>query len=193
MVTTLTIFTVLTLVIPVYVYLGYPLILQMLVWILPTKNLSRGDITPPVTMITSCYNEADVIEEKINNCLDLDYGRSKIEFIFVSDGSDDGTDEIVNDYSDRGIKLIRQEERLGKTSGLNLAVPKATGSIIVFSDANAIYDRDAIRKLVRNFNDADVGYVVAMRLGIEDAAIALDDNLQRINEIIDIPGIQFFI
>ena len=164
MVTTLTIFTVLTLVIPVYVYLGYPLILQTLVWILPTKNLSRGDITPPVTLITSCYNEADVIEEKINNCLDLDYERSKIEFLFVSDGSDDGTDEILNNYSDRGIKLIRQEGRLGKTSGLNLAVPQATGSIIVFSDANAIYSRDAIRKLVRNFNDADVGYVVGAAL-----------------------------
>ena len=71
----------------------------------------------------------------------------------VSDCSSDGTDAIVEGFDTRPVRLLRLPERRGKTFGLNLAVAEATGEIIVFSDANAMYDRSAIRNLVRNRNN----------------------------------------
>ncbi len=156
--------TVVCLFIPIYVYLGYPFLIWLLCKLIKTKKVNRADITPEVTLIVSCYNEANIIRTKIDNCLVLDYPKDKIEIIVISDGSDDGTDEIVKEFVDQGVRLIRQDGRLGKTSGLNLGVEASEAEIIVFSDANAIYDLSAIRMLVRNFNDFTVGYVVGAAL-----------------------------
>ncbi len=71
----------------------------------------------------------------------------------VSDASRDGTDDIVREFADRGVRLARQDERRGKTAGLNAAVPHVAGEIVVFSDANAMYQSDALKMLVRNFDD----------------------------------------
>ena len=160
MTTLLIIITLFALFIPVYVYIGYPLLLIVLDKLVKGKPLAVADITPSVTLVVSCYNEADVIEQKIKNCLALDYPGQQLEIIFVSDGSDDGTDDIIKKYCNERIKLIRQEGRLGKTMGLNLALAEANGEIVVFSDANAMYKENALRMLVRNFNDPAVGYVV---------------------------------
>lgn len=156
----LIIITLLALFIPVYVYIGYPLLLIVLDKLVKGKPLLTADITPMVSMVVSCYNEADVIEQKIKNCLAIDYPPQQLEIIFVSDGSDDGTDEIIKKYCNERIKLIRQEGRLGKTMGLNLALAEAVGEVVVFSDANAMYKADALKMLVRNFHDSSVGYVV---------------------------------
>jgi len=152
--------TLFFLIVPVYVYLGYPLLLLLIRSVYTKKHLIDESQTPSVTLIVSCYNESDVIADKINNCLAIDYPKQSLEIIFISDGSTDGTDERVNDLSTDQIKLIRQEGRLGKTSGLNLGVAEAIGDIIVFSDANAMYQKDAIKKLVRHFADDNVGLVV---------------------------------
>ncbi len=114
---------------------------------------------PKVTILISAYNEEKHIKGTIENKLLLNYPQNKVEIIVVSDGSDDKTDEIVRSYQQQGVKLIRQEPRKGKTSALNLAVPLADGEIIVFSDANSIYDQDALRYLTENFADPTVGYV----------------------------------
>lgn len=143
-----------------YVYIGYPVLLIFLRYILPEKKINKKDIFPEVSLLISCFNEEAVIHEKLENALALDYPKDKLEIVFISDASTDRTDEIVSEYKDRGVHLIRQSENKGKTSGLNLAVPQTKGEIIVFSDANAMYMPDAIRKLVRNFNDDKVGYVV---------------------------------
>ena len=156
--------TILCLVIPFYVYVGYPLLLLALCKVKSCVEIDKRDIEPKVSLLVSCYNEEKVIKKKIENCLSLDYPNEKLEIIVISDGSEDGTDEIIKRYLDRGIHLIRQEGRKGKTSGLNLAVPEASGEVIVFSDANAIYQPDAINKLVRSFHDASVGYVVGAAL-----------------------------
>lgn len=168
--------TVFCLAVPAYVYAGYPLLLIILSKVVPARAIDRRDITPRVSMIISCYNEVEVIEKKIHNCLDLRYSKDNIEFIFVSDGSDDGTDEIINAYLDDRIKLVRQEGRLGKTSGLNLAMPSVSGEIVVFSDANAMYQADAIEKLVRNFHDPGIGYVVGAALYTDRDASAAAEN-----------------
>ncbi len=143
-----------------YVYIGYPLLLWVITNLYRKSHLQSNTFTEKVTLIVSCYNEADVIPDKIENCLNIDYPAELFEVIFVSDGSTDGTDELIKQCKDTRVKLIRQEGRLGKTSGLNLAVPEAQGEYIVFSDANAMYQGDAIKKLTRNFASADVGYVV---------------------------------
>jgi glycosyltransferase involved in cell wall biosynthesis len=152
--------TLISLFIPLYVYLGYPLMLILLDKLVPGKSLNIANITPTVSFLVSCYNEVDVIELKIRNCFELDYPQHLIELIFISDGSDDGTDEKIKKYENDSLKLIRQEGRLGKTMGLNLGLAKAQGEIVVFSDANAMYEKNALKMLVRNFHDTSVGYVV---------------------------------
>jgi cellulose synthase/poly-beta-1,6-N-acetylglucosamine synthase-like glycosyltransferase len=135
-------------------------------------------LIPDVSLIISCYNEVDVVKEKIENSLAIDYPRDKLKIIIVSDGSDDGTDEIAQEYSTQGIVLIRQEGRLGKTSAINMAMEQVTSEVVVFSDANAMYQPDAIKKLVRNFADETVGYVVGAALytdGKTSAAAASED------------------
>ena len=110
-------------------------------------------------MLISAYNEAEVIRAKLENTLALDYPSDRLEIVVCSDASDDGTDAIVEEYRSRGVVLHRLPQRLGKTAGLNAAVPQATGEIVVFSDANAMYEPKAVRNLVRNFADPSVGCV----------------------------------
>ena len=141
-----------------YIYIGYP----VLVWLFGTirnQKVSKGDYLPQVSIVIAAYNEEKSIEETLKNKLSLSYPREKLEILVVSDCSVDRTDAIVKQYGQQGVKLLRQEPRLGKTAALNMAVPVAKGEVIIFSDANSIYEPDAIRKLVRNFNDPTVGYV----------------------------------
>ncbi len=168
-----------------YVYFGYPLVLYILNKVLPERKVQQGEIFPEVTLIISVYNEAATIEEKLKNALSLDYPKEKLEILVVSDASTDGSDDIIRGYQDQGIKLLRQEERAGKTLGLNHAVQKATGEIIVFSDANAMYEPDAVRKLVRNFNDPKVGYVTgeSRYLTSEESSVSVLENLYWTYEI----------
>jgi cellulose synthase/poly-beta-1,6-N-acetylglucosamine synthase-like glycosyltransferase len=142
-----------------YVYFGYPLLLKLVHKARP-RGVATGSIEPRVSLIVSAYNEEATIGAKLENSLALDYPPDKIEVLVVSDASTDGTDAAVQRFADRGVRLIRMAERGGKTLGLNEGVKHAHGEIVVFSDANAMYRRDAIRRLVENFHDATVGAVV---------------------------------
>ena len=142
-----------------YVIVGYPLLLKLLVTLRGPRHVRQADITPSLSFVISAYNEADVIRVKLQNALSLDYPADRREIVVISDCSDDGTDEIVRQFAGQGVRLERQDERRGKTAGLNRTLPLLTGDIVVFSDANAMYEADALRKLVRNFADDQVGYV----------------------------------
>ena len=144
----------------VYVYAGYPLLLALLARLFPRPSSRDAHFSASASLLISAFNEADVIGEKVRNALELDYPHGQLEIIVISDCSDDGTDEIVSGFAPRGVRLVRQPRRLGKTEGLNLAVPEARGQILIFSDANAIYQRDAVQQLVAHFGDKRVGYVV---------------------------------
>jgi len=142
-----------------YVYLGYPLVITLLAAI-NRKTVTKDDnYEPSVSLIIAAYNEEAIIAEKLNNCLLLNYPKDKLEIIVFSDASTDRTAEIVKSFEQDHIILIDLTERKGKTAGQNLAATQATGEIIIFSDANALYQEDAIRKIVRNFNDPSVGCV----------------------------------
>ena len=160
MTTILEITALLSLFVLLYIYIGYPVLLVLLRYILPSKRVKKKEYFPDVSLLISCFNEDKIIREKLENALAIDYPKAKLEIIVISDASTDNTDRIVCEYKDNGISLIRQEERKGKTSGLNLAVPKSRGDIIIFSDANAMFEPTSVQKLVRNFSDKNVGYVV---------------------------------
>ncbi|MEO8443859.1 MAG: glycosyltransferase family 2 protein [Gammaproteobacteria bacterium] len=140
-----------------YVYAGYPLLLGVLRAAGFRRPVQRAPIEPPITLVISAYNEVSVIDAKLRNSLALDYPPDKLQVLVVSDASDDGTDEVVGACLDPRVELLRMPERGGKTAGLNAAVRRARGDILVFSDANAIYDRSALRHLASNFADPVVG------------------------------------
>lgn len=145
----------------VYPYALYPVAVRLVGRVRSRAVALSDEHLPRVTVITAAFNEAAHIEATIHNKLRQDYPSELLDIIVVSDESVDGTDEIVARLAaehDR-VRLIRQTPRQGKTAGLNLAIPEARGEVVVFSDANSIYRPDTIRKLVRNFADAEIGYV----------------------------------
>jgi cellulose synthase/poly-beta-1,6-N-acetylglucosamine synthase-like glycosyltransferase len=143
-----------------YVYMGYPLLITVLAKLFERRRDQNAAFQPSVSLLISAYNEVSVIEAKILNSLALDYPGELLEIVVISDCSNDGTDDLVCGFEARGVRLIRQNQRLGKSAALNFAVPQARGQVLVFSDANAIYQPDAVRLLVRHFSNMRVGYVV---------------------------------
>ncbi|WP_135828649.1 glycosyltransferase family 2 protein [Halorussus halobius] len=144
-----------------FAYVLYPALLHVLARFAPSNEgqaLSDDDL-PAVSLIIAAYNEEAVIADKIENSLALDYPAEKLDVVVFSDASSDRTDEIVRSYADRSVELERIEGRVGKTECQNRVAERVGGEILVFSDANCMYDADAIRRLVARFDD-DVGCVV---------------------------------
>lgn len=141
----------------IYVYAGFPL-LVVIVGSIRNRQVRKHDITPKLSLIIAAYNEEDGIAESLENILLLDYPSEKLEIIVASDGSDDTTESIVAQYAHRGVRLLSLPRR-GKIYALNDAIARATGEILVFSDANSIFEKQALCKLVRNFADPQVGGV----------------------------------
>lgn len=160
----------------VWVYAGYPFTLYLLARSNARMPLTDDRAEPMVTLVISAYNEESVIGDKLGNSLSLDYPADRLEILVVSDHSSDRTDEIVRHTDDPRVRLLRLPERSGKTTGLNAAVAEARGEIIVFSDANAMYQSDAIRRLVRNFADPAVGAVTGESRYAEDLSDASTRN-----------------
>jgi len=158
----------------VYIYIGYPMAVFLASRVLH-RDVRKEPCEPVVTILIAAYNEEKHIMTTIENKLSLDYPHEKLEVIVVSDGSDDGTDDIVRSFCNMGVKLIRQEPRQGKTAALNLAVPEASGEVIVFSDANSIYEKDALRRLVENFADPEVGYVTGKMVYVNPDGTMIGD------------------
>jgi len=157
-----------------YVYIGYPILVFMLGKII-NRQPRKSNYEPRVTILIPAFNEVEHIAETIENKLHLLYPKEKIEIIVISDESNDGTDDVVRAYSKQGVKLLRQVPRQGKTSGLNLAMSQASGDIVVFSDANSIYDKDALRNIVENFSDPKIGYVTGKMVYINSTGAIIGD------------------
>ncbi len=141
-----------------YAYAGFPACVA-LVAMLRQRRVRKRAITPSVSLIVAAYNEERNIGPRLDNALALDYPAHLLEILVASDGSNDRTEEIVSGYESRGVRLLRLLRR-GKVHALNAAVAAAWGDILVFSDANSAYDTQALRHLVSNFADPEVGGVV---------------------------------
>ena len=148
----------LTLGIIFYTYFGYPLFILLLSLFI-NHEIKKGEIEPNVTVLITAYNEEKNIVAKLENTLSLDYPKEKLEIIVASDASEDKTDQIVREFSGRGVILHRVEGRVGKTETQNQTVKIAKGDIVIFSDATTKYKKDAIRKIVRNYDDPSIGAV----------------------------------
>jgi cellulose synthase/poly-beta-1,6-N-acetylglucosamine synthase-like glycosyltransferase len=139
-------------------YALYPLTIWILNLFISFK-VKKREIAPIVSIVIPAYNEAKDIERKINNTLVLDYPKEKMEILVGSDGSTDKTAEIVRKFINRNVQLIEFGENRGKTAVQNDLVNRSRGEILIFTDAASFLDKDAIRKLVKNFADQRVGCV----------------------------------
>ena len=142
-----------------YVYVAYPLLLWGVLRLARRPARIDDGFLPGVTLVIAAWNEAAVIERKLLNALAMDYPADRLEIVVASDGSDDGTDAIVERFADKGVRLHRITPRGGKTRALNRTIPTAAYGVIVLSDANTMFAPDAIRQLVRYLADARVGAV----------------------------------
>jgi glycosyltransferase involved in cell wall biosynthesis len=144
----------------IYPYAIYPCLAAALSTI-RSRSVRRAPITPKVTVVISAYNEVRYIEATVCNKLAQDYPADLLDVMVASDGSTDGTDDVLRRLAGRSSRVayFRQEPRRGKTAALNSLVERAGGEIIVFSDANSMYRPDTVRRLVENFADPSVGYV----------------------------------
>ena len=121
------------------------------------RPVRKHDETPSVSVIVAAYNEESVIERRLENLLALDYPREQLELVVTSDASTDRTHELVERFAPR-VRLI-VNERGGKVAAQNRAVRETSSELVAFSDANATWAPDALRELVRNFADPEIGYV----------------------------------
>ena len=144
-----------------YTFFGYGILLYFLVRI---KRVFKKPISLPqtvelstVSVIIASYNEEDLIEEKINNCISLNYPENKLQLIFITDGSSDRTPDIVRKYS--RIKLLHEDKRLGKMSAIKRAMPFVSGEVTVFTDANTFLNEDALMHLIKHYQNPRIGAV----------------------------------
>lgn len=150
-----------------YAYLGYPLLIALLAIIYKKRNIYVESF-PSVTFIIPAYNEETYISRKLDNTLLIDYPHEKLQILVVADGSTDQTPEIVRVYKEKGIELSYIPDRNGKMAAIIRAMQFAKGEIVVFSDANNMYDIHAIRELILPFSDPTVGGTTGAKLILED-------------------------
>jgi len=141
-----------------YVYAGYPLLLSLIAPFKQRRNLDPG-FTPSISVLIAACNEEASIRQKLEQTLKLDYPSDKIEILVLSDGSQDHTDEIVRQFPDPRVRLVRIDERRGKTNAQNEGVKLARGEVLIFSDATTIYHPQALNYLAGNYQDPTVGAV----------------------------------
>ncbi len=147
-----------------YAYLGYGILLYLLVKIKETFRLGRKpqkipDYEPEVTLFVAAYNEKDYVDEKVKNGFELDYPREKVRQVWVTDGSDDGTPDILKKYKDQGVEVYHEDARGGKIGAMNRGVKFVKTPIVIFSDGNTTLGKESIRRIVDMFADPKVGCV----------------------------------
>ncbi len=152
----------------VYTYVFYPaLLLALSIFRRKRRSLDENHL-PSVSLLIAAYNEEAVIEEKMKNCLALDYPKDKLEVLVGSDGSDDQTNALVAKYAQHNVKLFPYQQRRGKAAVLNDIAGAATSEVLIFSDANSMYRRDAILRLAPHFAGAEVGGVCGRLVLLSD-------------------------
>jgi cellulose synthase/poly-beta-1,6-N-acetylglucosamine synthase-like glycosyltransferase len=145
-----------------YTYIGYAILIAAGVKL---KQLFAGKrqasppagFEPEVSLVISAYNEADFIEKKIRNSLELDYPPQQLRIIVITDGSGDGTPELVRNHP--AVQLLHEPERKGKAAAMNRAMLHVRSSYVIFSDANTLLNKDCIRAIIRHYRDPRVGGV----------------------------------
>jgi cellulose synthase/poly-beta-1,6-N-acetylglucosamine synthase-like glycosyltransferase len=160
-----------------YAYIGYGILLYGLIRI---KRLfgKQGmkivaDYEPEVTLFVAAYNEKDFIEEKMKNSFSLEYPKEKVKYVWVTDGSNDGTPEMLRSYA--GVDVYHQPERAGKIAAMNRGMAFVTTPIVIFSDGNTMLGKESIKRIVALFANGKVGCVSGeKRIFNKDTAAATE-------------------
>jgi cellulose synthase/poly-beta-1,6-N-acetylglucosamine synthase-like glycosyltransferase len=155
-----------------WTHAGYPAAIGLLARLRPRPVRRDDDATPSVTLVVSAHDEEEVIGRRVENLLALDYPPEKLEIVVASDGSTDGTDAIVDEMASREVRVrLLRCERAGKVAAQHRAVRETESDVVAFTDSNTEWRPDALRNLVRNLADRDVGYVCGqLRLESPDGA-----------------------
>jgi cellulose synthase/poly-beta-1,6-N-acetylglucosamine synthase-like glycosyltransferase len=143
-----------------YAYVGYGILLFFLVKlkrILSSKKQLLPDYEPEVTLFIAAYNEKDFVEAKVKNSGELEYPSEKLRQVWVTDGSNDGTPDLLRQFND--VVVHHNPERNGKIGAMNRGMKLVTTPIVVFCDANTMLGKESIRRIVRLFSDPKVGCV----------------------------------
>lgn len=144
-----------------YTYLGYGLLLWIAVRVkelfAPRREGELPAELPEVTLFIAAYNEQQIVADKMANCLALDYPADKLRILWVTDGSDDRTNELLSAYP--RAEVLFQPERRGKAAAFNRGMPFVKSPYVVFTDANTMLNPEAVREIVRCFSHPRVGCV----------------------------------
>jgi len=154
-----------------YTYVGYGVVLYILVRI---RRLIKGERIPPgmdqefpsLTLIIAAYNEASIIEEKIRNTLNLSYPKEKLQLLFITDGSSDSTPELISKYSE--IKLMHTPARSGKIQAIHRAMHEVHSEVVVYTDANTFLNKEALLLIARHYADPTIGAVSGEKRVMQD-------------------------
>jgi cellulose synthase/poly-beta-1,6-N-acetylglucosamine synthase-like glycosyltransferase len=145
----------------VYTYVGYALVLFAMVKIkslfVSNVRTEASEELPTLTLVVPCFNEIDFLDDKVQNSDALDYPKDKLKLIFVTDGSDDGSEKYLEKYPH--LTIYHSPVRAGKIAAINRVMPFVSTDIVVYTDANAILNIAALRNIARYFEHPDVGCV----------------------------------
>lgn len=167
-----TLFWILLLIL-VYTYLGYAFILSLILKIrklFPNKKVTHSltHYEPPVCLFVTAYNEKDYIRQKVENSFALDYPKEKIQYLWITDGSDDGTPDLLRKYKE--LEVHHLPERRGKMHAMNRGVQFVKAPIIIFSDTNTILSKNSIREIVAQFSNPETGCVAGEKRIVQKEA-----------------------
>lgn len=164
------------LVVIIYAYAGYPLVIYLFASAFD-KQIEYHSTLPTVTILFPALNEEKVIAKKIENTLEIDYPRERLQILIVNDGSTDQTANIVKQYASKGIEIVDMRSRQGKLSALKHALPYVKNEIILFSDADNYYPPNVLHEIVRYFSNIKVGAVSGGRNVIGENALGNAEGL----------------
>lgn len=155
-----------------YAFLGYGIVLYGMVKIKrmhkPLNDKFPENFEPPVTLVIPCFNEADILADKIGNCKLLDYPSEKLSIVFITDGSTDNSENFLKAWPE--IEVLHNSRRGGKTAAENRAMKFVKTPFVIFSDANTLLNTAAVKNIVRHFADENVGCVSGEKRIINETA-----------------------
>ncbi len=145
-----------------YTYIGYGILLYIAIQLKRFFRLGKEKVLdkayePEVTLFVAAYNEKDYVEAKMKNSAELEYPKDKLNIVWVTDGSDDGTPELLKEYSNATVHHL--DARNGKIGAMNRGMEFVKTPIVIFSDANTLLGKESVRRIVNQFGDANVGCV----------------------------------
>ncbi len=159
-----------------YTYLGYALLLflffQLKRAIFPQgrKQLEKEVFEPEVCLFVTAFNEKDYVKQKVENSFALDYPANKVQYLWITDGSDDGTPEMLAKYPE--LEVHHLAERKGKMHAMNRGMKFVKAPIVIFSDTNTILNKESVKEIVEQFKDGKVGCVAGEKRIVENEADA---------------------